>query len=784
MLVPIHLRPNLECLGRLSKLVAHSDEVWSSLIISLIDWAFIELENNVGSMMARSGVKVLVAISKSTARGCRDVWSTTGRFLLSSASILSRAEGQQLPGGSITYSQQAALHVLVTLAESIYDKMDMAPSPLQPFVTDLVRCMTDAAQSMIVHVACLGISGLCAVITHPPSPILSDGEVKDILQTLTVLLNTTLHDVTVPDKRTLELMVDKSLLPVPAASLAALREIGIKKPRYAHQLLDISVASLSLIMDDYTSLASKGVSVSRQGLARVFYSLRALCEIPEVFEIVVPDLLSWGIKMSSENNNCLDNSDDQDDQVNQMERINLNVFGAETALSQLAYALEYKGREISCKQKFCHKILFPLITHVLDNRGDRRSKVLSSVLRIVSCCMRRADAEAQDAFLDNLLQLLRERGTGRNYSILAAALGVIRNESPLLSAITNDPEPLNSIVRIVAGTGTTITDMSSGTIQPDNEKEACCKCLASLLNKLPPGDSLERTMTIVKKTLHSSLFEIQEDVEGKSFGSSSLCLRIWACKGLIMRDSGEDGFCKELMDELWGSVVANNMESASAFQTLIVEEEDGNFVTNVPVFYKGRKSPIWKQKLLFTFLPEINVKLKLSSGCQPVLPYTSEDAGGSPNLALLLAALHIFSAVPLKVLDTVAEAATEAATRGLVSMVLAMFQPSFHLLSILCCSAPIHVAGRLPRLVPALLGLACSSQSAISASVKGSVCADAKSREASLGILICISRLPRTELLYEYRRVVLKSLMPALDDPRRSVRQSAVKARNVWSLLG
>ncbi len=61
------------------------------------------------------------------------------------------------------------------------------------------------------------------------------------------------------------------------------------------------------------------------------------------------------------------------------------------------------------------------------------------------------------------------------------------------------------------------------------------------------------------------------------------------------------------MSELWGSVVANSMESASAFQTLIVEEEeeDGNYVTNVPVFYGGRRSPIWKQKLLFTFYPEI-----------------------------------------------------------------------------------------------------------------------------------------------------------------------------------
>ncbi len=50
-------------------------------------------------------------------------------------------------GGSITHTQQAALHTLVTLVEAIYDKMDMIPSPLQPFVTDLVRrrhtCVTD-----------------------------------------------------------------------------------------------------------------------------------------------------------------------------------------------------------------------------------------------------------------------------------------------------------------------------------------------------------------------------------------------------------------------------------------------------------------------------------------------------------------------------------------------------------------------------------------------------------------------------------------------------------------
>ncbi len=45
-----------------------------------------------------------------------------------------------LEGGAITHAQQAALHALVALVEATYDKMDMTPSPLQPFLTDLV-CM-------------------------------------------------------------------------------------------------------------------------------------------------------------------------------------------------------------------------------------------------------------------------------------------------------------------------------------------------------------------------------------------------------------------------------------------------------------------------------------------------------------------------------------------------------------------------------------------------------------------------------------------------------------------
>ncbi len=83
----------------------------------------------------------------------------------------------------------------------------------------------------------------------------------------------------------------------------------------------------------------------------------------------MPKLIFWGIKMSSENN-CLDNIDQ--DQVKQREGRSLNGFAAETALSQLAYALD-QGGTIG-EQKFFRESLPLLITSILGNKGGRRSK--------------------------------------------------------------------------------------------------------------------------------------------------------------------------------------------------------------------------------------------------------------------------------------------------------------------------------------------------------------------------------------------------------------------------
>ncbi len=53
--------------GGLSRLVVHSDEVWSSLIVALVDWALVELENNAGCVRACLRImKVIVSPNNDT----------------------------------------------------------------------------------------------------------------------------------------------------------------------------------------------------------------------------------------------------------------------------------------------------------------------------------------------------------------------------------------------------------------------------------------------------------------------------------------------------------------------------------------------------------------------------------------------------------------------------------------------------------------------------------------------------------------------------------------------
>lgn len=89
-------------------------------------------------------------------------------------------------------------------------------------------------------------------------------------------------------------------------------------------------------------------------------------------------------------------------------------------------------------------------------------------------------------------------------------------------------------------------------------------------------------------------------------------------------------------------------------------------------------------------------------------------------------------------------------------------------------TAPPLPAGRrqaeedlLPALVPALLSLA---------SHRGSPAV----RETALQCLVLLLELPYTAL-HPHRRTVERGLAAAVDDPRRSVRLAAARARHAWS---
>jgi DNA repair/transcription protein MET18/MMS19 len=56
-------------------------------------------------------------------------------------------------------------------------------------------------------------------------------------------------------------------------------------------------------------------------------------------------------------------------------------------------------------------------------------------------------------------------------------------------------------------------------------------------------------------------------------------------------------------------------------------------------------------------------------------------------------------------------------------------------------------------------------------------------RAQALQCLLALASLPYARL-HPVRADVVRALAPVLDDPRRAVRQAAVRVRNRWALLG
>ena len=59
----------------------------------------------------------------------------------------------------------------------------------------------------------------------------------------------------------------------------------------------------------------------------------------------------------------------------------------------------------------------------------------------------------------------------------------------------------------------------------------------------------------------------------------------------------------------------------------------------------------------------------------------------------------------------------------------------------------------------------------------------ALTRARALQCLLALTELPYSRL-FPVKMAVIKGLQKALDDPKRAVRQTAVKVRNTWLLLG
>jgi DNA repair/transcription protein MET18/MMS19 len=676
--------PVLGCIGQLARELPSDYRSWEHFQSALIDPALRELALNAGSLVGRRGSLVLAAISSSSVAGMRSVWSRAGDTLL--------AAHERAAHSSV---RQAALHSIVTLLEAIDDEVDVTPSPIAPYASEIYRVLMaqlhDSVSSGLkegdggegssdpAELQCLAIAGLCALAWRPPSPLLSQDEVRSMMRRLTeVLLAGQGRDLPIGGAAGAYDAADVTA----TAALNALRVISTQRHELAPLLLKTAVTSLCRSLS-----ALSIVGGATPGLKRALYSLQVLSSVPAAFSAASSAMLDCAITSGTQGP------------------------VAAAALEYLAKAVS--GAVLASVKGFCVESL-PALLDVIG-KGCASKECTSSAVSITHTCVRVMDEAEQDALL---LRLMRDEIPAM-YPILAAALGSSKSSScAFVSRELLGPIFKTLQERALAG------DL------------ACCHCIAAILNKSPNGEAR-----------HAALCAVTQDL--KVGGVGAVPLLLWSCRALAMRGemtrAGLDGGCSaiSLLDILTSFVQAGNVAAADSMSSLACETEVLCSVGN------ARTSPLWKQRLFAAAFSRLQ-----------------EDT----NATAALAVLRLCSGVPTSILQSeispimlvIAMAIRDPSDDGLRLAAL-------ELLTSLSRAIPSAVLPHLNIFVPALLSVSAEGDRA-------------RIRAMAVDGLLSFASLPYTKL-HPYKNTVTRGLIPALDDPKRSVRQAAVSCRNRWYVL-
>ncbi|CAM9900760.1 unnamed protein product [Choristocarpus tenellus] len=165
---------------------------------------------------------------------------------------------------------------------------------------------------------------------------------------------------------------------------------------------------------------------------------------------------------------------------------------------------------------------------------------------------------------------------------------------------------------------------------------------------------------------------------------------------------------------------------------------------------------------------------------------TAKDTSSRPAAAApLLGLLHLIQGVPSEVLLEELEAVVLTVVHALGTDFVPLQSSALEALEVLLENSLDALSPHLSSVAPLLLKLAQHSQTKATEEGNHSdvPVMPPRSRLAALKCLMHLTRLPYPRL-HPFKSEVTRCLRGPLDDPRRAIRQQAVKVRNAWFILG
>ncbi|XP_022080749.1 MMS19 nucleotide excision repair protein homolog [Acanthaster planci] len=300
--------------------------------------------------------------------------------------------------------------------------------------------------------------------------------------------------------------------------------------------------------------------------------------------------------------------------------------------------------------------------------------------------------------------------------------------------IPNESELLPSLLALSTGSDHELTATTAA------------KCLAGLLNKFGAGPELDQLIEMCKQHL---LPRLQSSSAGETRQRSLTCW-IWLTKAFLLRSHPS---CNDLASRLVSLFEDDTLGSSSA-QGLFVILSDSEDVLH-PSSHADVKL-MYRQRLFLQLLPGI-----IEGHCKTA-------QGTKKNYLLSLS--HLLHFVPRQVLLSELPPLMPLLVQSLHQEDSALYESVLERLALLTHDAPGIISQYVDSLLPDLLRL-----SGCEASMK-----------VRVGALKCIGELTTLEhhKVFPHKLKVARGLIPRLDDKKRVVRKEAVKARNLWMMLG